>query len=443
LTSFCEFKFFVVPLRIFKKQPNIFFRRSHQKLCRKKTQKMARIAFVFFIGIILIPLSCSYNLPPFLLNDGESHELLPIPLPWKNEQVAREIDLNILLRTTATNGGIFTIQSHEPDQFEYHLALRNSQLHLLVRVNKKIISESIDDSIIQDLPTNISLIINFDKMEVILNGHKMHYYDEHLERREDSMIISIGSSSILNTCVYIQEVSISGEIVKLEASKPDYAVCDPQQSLIVAVGGDENDILPPRGNTADDNRGEVEHNQQPNEQGNKAGSNDENDDGEPLSGGESVLNRQKEIGEEKDDDESPKNVVPVVEQMPGADFNDIEEAGKNKGAAVLPKDEANNSDQQPEAKEDQEAGDDGGNNNDDGGDNNNDNDDGEEAKVEEANIGVANQKNSAPNLPSQNNDDETQKAENTMTFLAKQPEIGEGAKPAENNNEENSVRLLF
>ena len=46
-----------------------------------------------------------------------------------------------------------------------------------------------------DVPTNISLTVNFDKMEVILNKHKMHYYDVHLQRREDSLIVSIGSLS--------------------------------------------------------------------------------------------------------------------------------------------------------------------------------------------------------------------------------------------------------
>uniref|UniRef100_A0AC35GGL4 Uncharacterized protein n=1 Tax=Panagrolaimus sp. PS1159 TaxID=55785 RepID=A0AC35GGL4_9BILA len=373
---------------------------------------MARIrAFVFLIGL-LIPLNLCFNLPPILLNNGESHELIPIPLPWANEQTAREIDLSILLRTNAKNGGIFTLQSHEPDQFECHLALKNSQLSLEVRVNKKSIAASIDDSILLDVPTNISLIINFDKMEVILNGHKMHYYEVVLARREDSMIISLGSTNIVNTCVFVQKVSISGEHVKLEAANPAYAVCDPFQTLIISEVNDQK-VLPPLGGS--DDRGEVEHNQQPNEQNGEAVANgDENKpegdnaDGneEQISGGENVLQRQKELDEDENEGKETEKVVPVIPQMAGADFNDIAESDQN---LIIPK-----SDNKEESPDDQKL--------------ETENVEGGEEKIEEANIGTSNQENA----PKQ---EDAKTPEQTLTILAKNPEIGEGTNPIEGNVE--------
>ena len=243
-------------------------------------------------------------------------------------------------------------------------------------------------------------------------------------------------SGIVNTCVFLQKLSISGEEIKLEAESPAYAVCNPHQTLIGETPADVKAAVPI---TSDNDRGHVAHNQQPagqesdpnnlivpvvpdapavNDKDDDKDSEADGDEDEPMSGGENVLQRQKELDEmepfkpESEVKDDGKTAEDIVLPMPGADFNDIAEGDPN----VKPEggdkegDGAAEKNGDPESEADKEG----------------------EDKVEEANVGPQNSE-AIPNVG------QTQ-PDQAPSILAKAPELGQGTEPIDSDTQK--VRIF-
>uniref|UniRef100_A0AC35FZX0 Auto-transporter adhesin head GIN domain-containing protein n=1 Tax=Panagrolaimus sp. PS1159 TaxID=55785 RepID=A0AC35FZX0_9BILA len=170
------------------------------------------------ISSVFLKLVFGSNLSPFLITNKIYEELVPIPLPW-NTMDKRLLTVNISVKINESTGEILIANGVEPNNFKIILSVESQQLLLSLIIGNgtppcKIVS---DDS------KNINFLINFDDNSIILNGLQQKCNISKLKRKEDSLKIKVGG--IQQGCIKINEIKVSNEKIKLEASNQNYLKC--------------------------------------------------------------------------------------------------------------------------------------------------------------------------------------------------------------------------